>query len=59
MFGDVCNFVVFLSYVCRLSLVVLAVVQAKRENNVKMINDLRGAVDSVDPNRDTFAYSDK
>lgn len=37
----------------------VGVVQAKRENNVKMINDLRDAVDSVDPDRDTFAYSDK
>eukprot|EP00903_Cladosiphon_okamuranus_P013795 g12838.t1 len=32
--------------------------QAKRENNVEMINDMRDAVDSVDPDRDTFAYSD-
>eukprot|EP00752_Nemacystus_decipiens_P003738 g3444.t1 len=32
--------------------------QAKRENNVKMFNDMRDAVDSVDPDRDTFAYSD-
>ena len=33
--------------------------QATRENTVKMINDMRDAVDSVDPDRDTFAYSDK
>lgn len=37
----------------------VTVVQAKRENNVKMFNDMRDAVDSVDPDRDTFAYSDK
>lgn len=33
--------------------------QAIRENTVKMINDMRDAVDGVDPSRDTFAYSDK
>lgn len=33
--------------------------QAIRENNVEMFKDMRAAVDGVDPNRDTFAYSDK
>ncbi|CAN0154943.1 unnamed protein product, partial [Ectocarpus sp. 12 AP-2014] len=32
--------------------------QTTRENNVKMFRDMREAVDSVDPDRDTFAYSD-
>lgn len=32
--------------------------QAPTENTVKMINDIRDAVDSIDPSRDTFAYSD-
>lgn len=32
--------------------------QTTRENNVKMFKDMREAVDSVDPDRDTFAYSD-
>lgn len=32
--------------------------QASRENNVKMFADMREAADSVDPSRDTYAYSD-
>lgn len=33
--------------------------QADKDNTAKMINDIRDAVDGVDPSRDTFAYSDK
>lgn len=33
--------------------------QSTRENNVRMFRDMREAVDGVDPDRDTFAYSDK
>lgn len=33
--------------------------QASRENNVRMFRDMREAADSVDPSRDTYAYSDK
>lgn len=32
--------------------------QNTRENNVDMFRDLRAAVDGVDPERQTFAYSD-
>lgn len=33
--------------------------QNTRENNIRMFNDMRDAVDGVDPDRDTYAYSDK
>lgn len=33
--------------------------QTSRENNVRMFKDMREAADSVDPSRDTYAYSDK
>ena len=33
--------------------------QSTRENTRDMINDIRNAVDGADPDRNTFAYSDK
>lgn len=47
----------FVACVC-IALVFFFFLQTTRENNVKMFRDMREAVDSVDPDRDTFAYSD-